>query len=85
MLEENKRLFDEFKGIHDKYASNEETWQKEFNLKGEKVLEVIRIYEKELCSQSDMSQYSKYSSNLADKFWQEVRAYFPKIDFIGVE
>ena len=85
MMEENKELFLSFKQIHDKYEENEEEWKDKFNSSGTVVVEKIRMYEKMLCSQTNSGRYSKFSSNLADKFWQAVRSYYPKIDFVGVK
>jgi len=48
-------------------------------------MEIIRRYEKMLCNNSDSSGYSKFSSKLADKFWEAVRNQFPKIDFVGLQ
>lgn len=83
MLSSHKELFDVFKKLHDDYAKEPEKWQKEFNDKGEEVLTVIRRYENMLCGHSENSGFGKYSSKLAEKFWAEVRAVFPKIDYIG--
>jgi len=85
MLEEHKILMTNFKEIHDKYIQDEETWKKIFNEEGKKAVEIIRQYEKQLCSKTNSGTYSKFSSNLADKFWAEVRLYFPRIDFVGVK
>ncbi len=85
MLEEHKDLFGEFKTIHDKYLLEPEKWQKELNKKGEGVLQIIRRYENMLCSTSEGGKYGKFSSKLADKFWESVRSYFPKIDFVGIK
>lgn len=85
MKETHEELFASFKVLHDKYADDPEQWQEEFNREGEKIVEVIRQYEKMLCAESNAGQYSKFSSNLADKFWTAVRTYFPKIDFVGVK
>lgn len=84
MLEENKAVFDEFKILHDKYAEDSETHQKEFNEKGAKIMEIIRVYEGSLVAKSTSSQYAKFSGNLSDKFMTAVRGRFPKIDFIGI-
>lgn len=85
MLEENKDFFDSFKVLHDKYKTDQETYQAEYNIEGEKALEIIRHYEQSLLSKSSTSQFAKYSNNLSDKYWEAVRGYFPMIDFIGVE
>ncbi len=85
MLEENRELFDSFKEIHGKYLTDEAKHQEEFNKQGEKILEIIRKYELSLTSKSEGGQYGKFSSNLADKFWAQIRSVFPRIDFIGVK
>lgn len=85
MLEENKDFFDTFKILHDKYKDNQEEYQDEFNMQGEKALEIIRRYEQGLVAKSTTSQYAKFSGNLSDKYMEAVRGYFPMIDFVGVE
>ncbi|KKQ75493.1 MAG: hypothetical protein US96_C0010G0009 [Candidatus Woesebacteria bacterium GW2011_GWB1_38_5b] len=85
MLEQNKSIFDEFKKLHDEYALNPDTLQKKYNEKGKKVMEIVRLYEDRLCGHAEGSGYAAYSGNLAEKFQQEVRRVFPKIDWIGVK
>lgn len=85
MLEYNQDLFNHFKKLHDEYAVNPESVKDEFNSQGEKVLRVIRRYEDILCSKSEGGKYGKYSGNLAEKFWEAVRGYLPKIDFVGMK
>ena len=85
MIEANKELFDKFREIHEKYAQDESANQEEFNRQGEKILEVIRKYELLLTSKSEGGQYGKFSSGLADKFMEQVRSVFPRIDFVGVK
>ena len=85
MIAKNRELFIRFKITHDMYAADKKTWNKQFNEEGEKVLEVIREYENKLCGFSEQGQYSKFSANLSDKFWQEVRKNYPKIDFVGIK
>ena len=82
MLTYNKELFDEFKIIHDKYASDPEKFKEEFNKKGQDVLNVIRKFENMLCGKSEAGKFGKFSSNLSDKFWELIRKHFPKIDFV---
>jgi len=85
MLEYNEELFTSFKELNSKYEIDPESVKDEFNSTGEKVLRVIRRYEDILCSKSEGGKYGKFSSNLADKFWEQIRGYFPKIDFIGMK
>lgn len=85
MLEYNEALFDSFKKVHDEYATDPSLAKEAFNTQGEKVLRVIRRYEDELCGKSEGGRYGKFSTNLSQKFWDEVRINFPKIDYIGAK
>lgn len=85
MLGKNRDLFIRFKITHDMYANDRKTWAAQFNDEGEKVLEIVRDYENRLCGHSEQGQYSKFSANLAEKFWAEVRKNYPRIDFVGVK
>lgn len=85
MIKQNKTLFAEFEEVHNKYTLASKRWQREFNQKGEEVLSVIRQYENRLCRQTEGGGYGKFASNLADKFHEEVKAHFPKIDDIGLQ
>lgn len=84
MIEYNEDLFKSFKALNAKYELDPNGIKEEFNFQGEKVLRVVRRYEDILCSKSEGGKYGKFSSNLADKFWESVRGYFPKIDFVGM-
>jgi len=85
MIDENRRLFDEFGAIHLKYMQDTKKYQDEFNKKGQEVLDVIRKYENMLCGKSEGSGYGKYSANLADKFHEIIKINFPRIDSIGLQ
>ena len=85
MLSTHKDLFTQFKDIHDRFAQDQNKYKKEFNEVGTQVLDVIRKYENILCGHSENSGYGKFSSNLSDKFWAEVRSYLPRIDFVGIQ
>lgn len=85
MLEENEELFANFSQVHSKYANDKQTHQEEFNKVGDEVMLVVREWEGRLCGHSEKGQYAKFSSTLADKFWEEVKAFFPLIDFVGVK
>lgn len=84
MIEENKDNFDEFRILHEKYLTNKDLWQNEFNEKGEKILELVREYENRLCANQERGIYNKFSTSLAEKFQNEVRKLFPLIDHIGL-
>jgi len=85
MMEKNEWLFGEFKKVHDNYSRDPFKYQVEFNRLGKAVVEEIREWERKLCRHSERGQFGVFSSNLADKFWKEVRIYFPKIDYVGVK
>ena len=79
MLENNKELFDGFRKLHDRYASDQEKYKE-----GERVSAVIREWEDKLCRQSEKAGYGSYTSSLAEKFQAEVKKVFPLIDHIGL-
>lgn len=85
MIEDNRDLFLDFKEIHDKFTEDPESFKDEFNEKGKVLVEIIREYELKLTAQQNRGQYSKFSSNLSDKFWDQIRGFLPKIDFVGVK
>ncbi len=85
MMEQHRDLMLDFKDIHDKFLQNEEEYKNEFNEKGKKVVDIIREYEMKLTAHQNSGQFSKYSSGLADKFWDQIRAFLPRIDFVGVK
>lgn len=85
MLEYHNDLFKAFKKLHDNYEKNPRKYQDEFNEEGQKILHIIRRYENILCGKSEGGMYGKFSSNLADKFREEIKIHFPKIDYIGME
>ena len=84
MIGENKELFDNFMDIHREYELKPTQWQKLFNQYGREVVEIVRDYERRLCSNMATGKYGQFSRNLSEKFWGEVRKTFPKIDFVGV-
>lgn len=85
MLNNHQELFSEFRKIHDLYEKDQKGYQKQFDEIGRDVQDIIRRYENILCGKSESSGYGKYSSNLAEKFHAEIKAIFPKIDFIGLQ
>ncbi len=84
MLEDNQKLFNEFKIIHDNFKDNPKNWHDKFNEEGSKILRVIRRYENNLCARSENTGFGKYSINLSDKFWEEVRLFLPLIDQVKI-
>lgn len=85
MLEDHRDQLLDFKQIHDKFVEDPDAYKKEFNEKGVIVVEMVREYEKKLTAQQSKGQYSKFSANLSDKFWDQIRTFLPQIDFVGVK
>jgi hypothetical protein len=85
MADENKELFDNFSSVHEAFILNPDANKARFNEVGREVLDVIRDYERILCGKTESGQYGKFSSNLSQKFWDEVRKVYRKIDFVGVK
>ena len=85
MIDENKKAFDVFQILHDKYALNPDELQEEYNVEGEKILVIVREYENKVCANQGRGMYNKFSHNLADKFHKEVLKTFPMIDHIGLK
>lgn len=85
MLDENKDVFQPFKKLHDEYGLKQDGLQNKFNREGEKILEIIHEYENRLCANTERGMYNKFSTNLAEKFQNEVRKHFPMIDHVGLK
>lgn len=85
MLEQNRKLFDAFRKLHDEYQLDQDSLQERFNSEGEKVMGVVREWENKLCMQSEKGGFGKYTSSLAEKFREEVRKVFPMIDYVGIK
>ncbi|MDQ3008997.1 MAG: hypothetical protein M3Q81_05420 [bacterium] len=85
MIEANHDQFGEFKTVHDNYQQDRKAWSQQFHSLGKSVVEIIRDYERRLCSGMERGKNSVFSAKLAEKFWQEVRLYLPLIDRVGVK
>lgn len=85
MIENNKDLFDTFKQVHDAFVLAPDVNRARFNVLGSEVLDVIRDWERRLCGKSESGQYGKFSSGLAQRFWDTIRKTYPKIDFVGIK
>lgn len=85
MIKQNSELFDQFKIVHDNFVEDSEKHKKEFNEVGEKVMEIVRSFEQRLTSQMTGSGYGKFATNVSDKFRDEIKKDYPKIDFVGIK
>lgn len=84
MIEQNTDLFDEFTDIHARYVAEPVRYQAIFNSVGARVTEVIRDWDRRLCSAMGRGKFSQYSQGLSEKFWNEARKMFSAIDKVGV-
>ena len=64
--------------------SAEKVARKKFNEVGRDAVDVIRDWERRLCSAMGKGQFSDYAHKLSDKFWGEVRKTYPLVDEVGV-
>lgn len=85
MMLMHQELFTKFRELHDNYALDPKQWQNQYNEEGREVMALLRRWENNLCAKSESGRYGKFSDKLADKFWNEVRMIFPKIDYIGMQ
>ena len=85
MLAKNRELFIRFKIIHDQYVADPKPNKTAFNELGTQVMPILKEYENRLCGKSENSGYSKFSANLAEKWWAEVRKNYSRIDFVGIK
>ncbi len=85
MLADQKKVFDDFKKIHDLFAADRMKYQDEFNRQGATVMDIIHDWEKRLCARMEGGKNGVYSANLSEKFKDEIRKIFPKIDLVGVK
>jgi hypothetical protein len=85
MLLAHQDIFETFKKLHDNYEKDPKKWQDEFNEKGIEIQSIIRRWENSLCGKSESGRYGKFSSNLAEKFREEIKVHFSKIDYIGMK
>lgn len=86
MMDQQKAAFEAFKPVHDAYQadrSNAEA-QEAFHTQGQKVVDIVRDWDRRLCSGMGKGQFSQYSQKLSETFWNRVRKDFPLIDLVGV-
>ena len=85
MHEKNPQLFEEFKAAHQAYLDNPDKAKPEFDRVGERVLEVMRDWERKLCSAMGRTMYGKYAQQVSEKFWDLARQDYEQIDMVGVK
>lgn len=85
MVSQNQKMFDTFLATHNNFVMDQETYATQFHTEGRDVLDMIRFWERKLCSGMEKGNNSQYSSKLAEKFWEEVRKQYSHIDQVGVQ
>ena len=85
MSEQNSELLKKFLTIHDGFSKDPTKWEDNFHSVGRDVLDIMRDWERRLCSGTEKSHYAQYSSKLAEKYWEEIKKDFPLIDQVGVK
>jgi len=84
MMDGNEELFSQFKVIHDGYQIDRKQWSARFHAAGQPVVEIMRDWERRLCSGMERGKNAAYSARLAEKFWSEIKNYLPLIEKVGV-
>lgn len=84
MLAQNAEKFEAFTVVHDQYQAGTLD-QANYNLKGRLVVDIVRDWDRRLCAAMGRGAFSKYSEQLSDKFWAQVRKDFPLIDKVGLK
>jgi hypothetical protein len=85
MSEQNEELFAEFLQVHQNYEADQNKYEVEFHQVGQKVVDVMRDWDRRLCSAMGRGAFSKYSEQLSEKFWGEAKKIFPLIYSVGVK
>ena len=85
MFKQNQELFFRFKLLNDDYGKDRQKYKAEFDEVGKQVVIIIKDWEKRLCGHMEKGENAAFSAKLADKFWEEVRTYFPYVDLVGVQ
>jgi hypothetical protein len=85
MTEKNSELFDRFQKIHDEYLVDSKKNEAKFHQEGQEVLDVIRDWERRLCSGMERGVNAVYSQKVSEKFWGEVKKRFSLVEKIGIK
>ena len=85
MFELHREQFTQFMLVCQDYMSDREAHSEEFHRQGKEVKAIITEWEARLCGRMERGKNSVYSAKIAEKFWDEVRKYFPCIDEVGVK
>ena len=83
MINQNRQLFIDFTSAYERFMLDPDKNKEEFNRLGKEVNIIVRRTDNKLCSQTEQSNYNKFSVGLSDKFWEMVRENYPFIDKVS--
>lgn len=84
MVSQNQKMFDDFLKTHNNFVADQKKHASDFHAQGRDVLDMIRFWERKLCSGMEKGVNSQYSSKLAEKFWNEIKKTYTHIELVGV-
>lgn len=84
-MQTHQEEFAAFKELHDAYEKDQASIQDRYNAEGAQIVEILREGERRLCGKMERGVHARYSAQLSEKYWDEVRAFFPLIDYVGVK
>lgn len=82
---ENRQQFQLFMLTCQDYMGDRAKHSEEFNRQGKEVKRILDEVEARLCGRMERGKNAVYSANLSEKYWDEVRKYFPCIDEVGIK
>lgn len=85
MTEQNAQMLDEFQVIHDGFVADADKWETQFHAVGRDVLDVMRDWERRLCSGMERGKNALYSQGVSEKFWTEIKKRFSHIELVGLK
>lgn len=85
MVASHQQLFSDFKKINEQFALAPTQHEVEFQRLGQQVVDIIREFDRRLCSAMGRGAFSQYSQRLSEKFWALVRKNYSQIDMVGVK
>lgn len=85
MFDQNREQFTQFMLTCQDYMQDRTAHAEQFNKQGQAVKAIMTEWEQKLCGRMERGKNAVYSANVAEKFWDEIRKYFPCIDEVGLK
>ena len=85
MQEQNKEVFADFFRVHQLFELEGKKHEAEFHKVGQIAVDIVRDWDRRLCSAMGRGAFSNYSQKLSEKFWDEARKIYPLLDKVGVK